>query len=100
MNDTMKNFTEIAQRINKGEGTAGKLVNDPALYNELRDTVANLKEITRKINEGQGTIGKLVNEDKLYRDALATLKKTEKAMEGLQDAGPISVIGSVIGTLF
>jgi phospholipid/cholesterol/gamma-HCH transport system substrate-binding protein len=100
MNDTMKNFTEIAQRINKGEGTAGKLVNDPALYNELSDTVANLKEITRKINEGQGTIGKLVNEDKLYRDALATLKKTEKAMEGLQDAGPISVIGSVIGTLF
>lgn len=100
MNDTMKNFTEIAQRINKGEGTAGKLVNDPALYDELHETMANLKEITRKINEGQGTVGKLVNEDKLYRDALATLKKTEKAMEGLQDTGPISVIGSVIGTLF
>jgi len=100
MNDTMRNFTEIAQRINKGEGTAGKLVNDPALYDELRATMANLKEITRKINEGQGTVGKLVNEDKLYRDALSTLKKTEKAMEGLQDAGPISVIGSVIGTLF
>lgn len=100
MNDGMKNFNEIALRINKGEGTAGKLVNDPALYNELRETVANLKEITRKINDGQGTVGKLVNEDKLYRDALATLKKTEKAMEGLQDTGPISVIGSVIGTLF
>ena len=100
MDEAMKNVTEIAQRINKGEGTAGKLVNDPALYNELHETMANLKEITRKINEGQGTVGKLVNEDKLYRDALATLKKTEKAMEGLQDAGPISVIGSVIGTLF
>lgn len=100
MNDAMKNFTEIALRINTGEGTAGKLVNDPALYDELRETMANLKEITRKINEGQGTVGKLVNEDKLYRDALSTLKKTEKAMEGLQDTGPISVIGSVIGTLF
>jgi len=100
MNDSMKNFTEIAQRINKGEGTAGKLVNDPALYVEMKETVANLKEITRKINEGEGTVGKLVNDDKLYRDALSTLKKTEKAMEGLQDTGPISVIGSVIGTLF
>lgn len=100
MNDSMNNFTEISRRINKGEGTAGKLVNDPALYNELRDTVANLKEITRKINSGEGSIGKLVNDDKLYRDALSTLKKTEKAMEGLQDTGPISVIGSVIGTLF
>jgi phospholipid/cholesterol/gamma-HCH transport system substrate-binding protein len=100
INDSMKNFSEIAQRINNGEGTAGKLVNDPALYNELRETVANLKEITRKINEGQGTVGKLVNDDKLYLNALSTLKKTEKAMEGLQDTGPISVIGSVIGTLF
>ncbi|HEY3308801.1 MAG TPA: MlaD family protein [Desulfuromonadaceae bacterium] len=100
MNDSMKNFSEIAQRINKGEGTAGKLVNDPALYDELKQTMANLKEITRKINEGQGTVGKLVNEDKLYRDALSTLRKTEKAMEGLQDTGPISVIGSVVGTLF
>jgi phospholipid/cholesterol/gamma-HCH transport system substrate-binding protein len=100
MDDSMKNFTEISQRINKGEGTAGKLVNDPALYNELRETVVNLKEITRKINSGEGTIGKMVNEDKLYRDALSTLKKTEKAMEGLQDTGPISVIGSVVGTLF
>jgi len=100
INSGMKNVDEIAQRINKGEGTVGKLVNDPALYNELRETMVNLKEITRKINEGQGTIGKLVNEDKFYRDALSTLKKTEKAMEGLQDAGPISVIGSVVGTLF
>ncbi|MBI5484704.1 MAG: MCE family protein, partial [Deltaproteobacteria bacterium] len=33
-------------------------------------------------------------------DAISTLKKTEKAMEGLQDTGPISVIGSVVGTLF
>lgn len=100
MNDSMKNFTEIAQRINRGEGTAGKLVNDPALYDELRETVINLKEITRKINSGEGTVGKLVNDDKLYRDVISTLKKTEKAMEGLQDTGPISVIGSVVGTLF
>lgn len=100
MNESMHNFTEISQRINKGEGTAGKLVNDPALYNELRETVVNLKEITRKINSGEGTVGKLVNDDKLYRDAISTLKKTEKTMEGLQDTGPISVIGSVIGTLF
>ena len=100
MSDSMKNFTEISQRINKGEGTAGKLVNDPALYDELSETVSNLKEITRKINDGEGTVGKLVNDDQLYLNALSTLKKTEKAMEGIQDSGPISVIGSVIGTLF
>jgi phospholipid/cholesterol/gamma-HCH transport system substrate-binding protein len=100
INDGMKDVREIAGKINRGEGTMGKLVNDEALYNEVRDASKNIKEITRKINEGEGTLGKLVNEDKLYRDSTATLKKTEKAMEGLGDSGPISVLGSIIGTLF
>jgi phospholipid/cholesterol/gamma-HCH transport system substrate-binding protein len=100
INDSMKDVREIAGKINRGEGSMGKLVNDEALYNELRDASKNIKEITRKINEGEGTIGKLVNDDKLYRDTTATLKKTEKAMEGLGDSGPISILGSIIGTLF
>jgi phospholipid/cholesterol/gamma-HCH transport system substrate-binding protein len=98
--DGMKDVKEIAGKINRGEGTLGKLVNDDALYTDIRDTSHNLKEITGKINSGEGTLGKLVNEDTLYHDATATLKKTEKAMEGLSDSGPISVLGSIIGTLF
>ena len=78
----------------------GKLVNDQALYTELTGASKNIREIGEKINSGQGTMGKLVNEDKLYRDATATLKKTEQAVEGLGDSGAISVLGSIIGTLF
>lgn len=100
INASMKDVKDIVAKINRGEGTMGKLVNDEALYSEFRDASRNIKEITRKINEGQGTIGKLINEDKLYRDATAALKKTEKAVEGLGDSGPISVLGSIIGTLF
>ena len=100
LNDSMKDVKEIASKINSGQGTMGKLVNDDSLYTELRDSSKNINEITKKINAGEGTLGKLVNEDNLYRDATATLKKTEKAMEGLGDSGPISVLGSVIGTLF
>lgn len=100
INDGMKDVKEIAAKINRGEGTVGKLVNDEALYNELRDASRSIKEVTRKINEGEGTLGKLVNEDKLYRDTTAAMKKVEKAAEGLGDSGPISVLGSIIGTLF
>ena len=98
--DGMKDVREIAGKINRGEGTMGKLVNDEALYNEVRDASRNIKEITKKINDGEGTIGKLVNDDKLYRDTTVTMKKLEKAMDGLADSGPISVLGSIIGTLF
>jgi phospholipid/cholesterol/gamma-HCH transport system substrate-binding protein len=100
INDGMNELKEIGGKINRGEGTMGKLVNDQTLYTEFRDASKNIREITQKINDGQGTLGKLVNEDKLYRDATATLKKTEKAVEGLGDTGPISVLGSVVGTLF
>jgi phospholipid/cholesterol/gamma-HCH transport system substrate-binding protein len=100
INDSMKDVKEIAGKINSGEGTMGKLVNDKTLYTELSGASKNIKEITEKINNGQGTMGKLVNEDKLYRDATATLKKTEQAVEGLGDSGAISVLGSIVGTLF
>lgn len=56
--------------------------------------------VAGKMARGEGTFGKLVNDDKLYHDATATLKKTKKAMDGLSDSGPISVLGSIIGTLF
>jgi phospholipid/cholesterol/gamma-HCH transport system substrate-binding protein len=95
-----REIKEVASKINKGEGTLGKLVTDEAVYKDLKDTTRNLSEITRKINSGEGTLGKLVNEDKLYRDTTATMKKVEKAAEGIGDTGPISVLGSIIGTLF
>ncbi|TGU71681.1 MCE family protein [Geomonas terrae] len=100
LNASMKDVREITAKINKGEGTMGKLVHDDSLYNDLRDASKNVKEIAQKINSGQGTIGKLVNEDQLYRDTTATLKKAERAMEGLGDTGPISVLGTIVGTLF
>jgi phospholipid/cholesterol/gamma-HCH transport system substrate-binding protein len=100
LNAGMHDVKDITAKINRGEGSLGKLVNDEALYTELRDASKNIKEIAQKINSGQGTIGRLVNEDQLYRDTTATLKKAERAMEGLGDTGPISVLGSIIGTLF
>jgi phospholipid/cholesterol/gamma-HCH transport system substrate-binding protein len=100
LNAGMKNVNDITGKINRGEGTIGKLVNDETMYNRLNDATKDIGEIAKKINSGQGTIGKLVNEDTLYRDTTATLKKAERAMEGLGDTGPISVLGSIIGTLF
>lgn len=100
INSGAHNINEIAAKINRGEGSIGKLVYDETLYTELRDASKSVKEIAEKVNSGQGTIGRLVNEDQLYRDTTATLKKAERAMEGLGDTGPISVLGSIIGTLF
>jgi phospholipid/cholesterol/gamma-HCH transport system substrate-binding protein len=86
--------------INKGEGTAGKLVTDDTLYREATASMTNLKEILQKINQGQGSVGKLVNDQEFYRNAKLTLQKLDKATEGLEDQGPLSVLGIAVNTLF
>lgn len=98
--DTLAELRGITRKINDGQGTLGKLVNEDSLYIEGEKTFANLSSITAKINEGQGTLGKLVNEDDLYRDTQSAVKKVEKAVDSMGDSGPISVLGTAVGTLF
>ncbi|HTI72671.1 MAG TPA: MlaD family protein [Candidatus Limnocylindria bacterium] len=86
--------------VNRGEGTLGKLVKDEKLYSETTTFMTNMKEISEKINKGQGTVGKLVNDESMLKNIKLTLQKVENATEGLEDTGPLSVIGTVAGRLF
>lgn len=91
---------EITEKMNRGQGSLGLLVNDDSLYLEARDMMARVNSIAGKIDQGTGTLGRLVNDDDIYREAKTTLRKVEKAADGLSDSGPISAVGTVIGTLF
>lgn len=44
-------FTSIAEGINKGEGTLGKLMKDEAMYNELVDALTTLDTILETFDE-------------------------------------------------
>ena len=41
---TMNNFNEVSSKINRGDGTLGKLVNDPTLYNDAQRAVNQVGE--------------------------------------------------------
>ena len=62
--------------------------------------MTNLKEIMQKVNQGQGTVGKLVNDQEFYKNAKLTLQKLDQATEGLEDQGPLSILGIAVGKLF
>ena len=87
-------------RVNAGEGTMGKLLKDEVLYNETTTAMTQLKEILVKINQGQGSAGKFVNDESLFKNAKLTLQKVDKATSGLEDQGPLSVLGVIAGKLF
>jgi phospholipid/cholesterol/gamma-HCH transport system substrate-binding protein len=58
-----------------------------------------LNQILLKINQGQGTVGKLVNDQEFYKNAKLSLQKLDKAADGLEDTGPLSVIGTTLSAL-
>lgn len=97
---TLAEARKVVDSVNAGQGTLGKLVKDEALYNETTASMMNLKEILQKINQGQGSVGKLVNDQEFYRNAKLTLQKLDKATEGLEDQGPLSVLGIAVNSLF
>ena len=90
----------VVDQISAGTGTVGKLVKDETLYRETTTAMTNLKEIFQKINQGQGSVGKLVNDESLFKNVKMTLQKVEKATEGLEDQGPLSVLGIMVNSLF
>lgn len=97
---TVAKAETVVDQINAGQGTAGMLVKDPALYTETTATMKNIKEISGKINSGDGTVGKLVNDQELYKNVKLTVQKVDKAMESLEDTGPLSIFGQVVTSLF
>jgi phospholipid/cholesterol/gamma-HCH transport system substrate-binding protein len=93
----MINLQQITDKINNGEGTIGKLVNDPKLHDDLLATVdeikgtaeqakafvANAEAIVDQVKSGQGTIGTLVYDQKAADDIRASLANIRSVSDKL-----------------
>lgn len=95
LSETIANLQDITAKIKGAEGTLGKLVNDPALHDELLVTVGEIKQaaadarifmndtkgIVADVKAGKGALGAL-----LYDDATAdSIKVTAKNLRELSD---------------
>jgi phospholipid/cholesterol/gamma-HCH transport system substrate-binding protein len=97
---TVADARKVVAEVNAGQGTVGRLIKDDTLYRETTNSMVNLREILQKMNQGQGTVGKILNDQELYNNAKLTLQKLDKATEGLEDQGPLSVMGILVNNLF
>jgi len=90
----------VMAQVKSGKGTLGALVYDETAANNLKASVANIRSVSEKLAKGEGTLGKLINDDTLYNTAQNTLKKADRAIDGLGDSGPITAVGIVANSLF
>jgi phospholipid/cholesterol/gamma-HCH transport system substrate-binding protein len=100
LQDAVTEVRGVINGVTNGQGTLGKLVTDETLYNSTAASMTNLNQILLKINQGQGTVGKLVNDQEFYKNAKLSLQKLDKAADGLEDQGPLSVLGIMANNLF
>jgi phospholipid/cholesterol/gamma-HCH transport system substrate-binding protein len=65
----------LIDTLNSKQGTAGKLINDPALYDKLTRVTTNLETITNAMANGKGTLGLLIHDDTLYKRAASAIDR-------------------------
>jgi len=97
---TLANLEEISARVKGGEGTLGKLLTDDTLYYDAKEALASFRRLMAKVEGGQGSLGKLMTDEKFYKEAEKTMKKMQKAAEGVQEQTPITTLGALLGLFF
>ncbi|HEV2223185.1 MAG TPA: MlaD family protein [Candidatus Acidoferrales bacterium] len=75
---------DIIGAVRKGQGTIGKFIYDPSMYNHMNATVAKAESIVSGVQAGQGSIGKLVASDELYNKVDATMGHAETIFGDIQ----------------
>ncbi|MBI5665094.1 MAG: MCE family protein [Nitrospirae bacterium] len=74
----------VLVRVEKGEGTVSRLIQDPAVYDNLREAIKELTTLVKKMESGHGTMGRLVNEDALYVDLATSAKDIRLFAQSLE----------------
>lgn len=74
---------DITGKVQRGEGTIGKLFADTKLYDDVTKISTDVKDITDKVRSGEGTVGKLIFEDKIANEAEATFRKLGDASDNI-----------------
>jgi phospholipid/cholesterol/gamma-HCH transport system substrate-binding protein len=80
--DTLvKRLDNILSFIQSGQGSIGKIIYDPALFNRANDALAQIQNIVAQANSTNGSIGKLLNSDELYNKATLAVDNLNKAID-------------------
>ncbi len=87
---TLQNLDALEKRVDRilafvesGQGSLGKVVYDPSLYNRLNSTVAQFQSLVSDVSSGKGSLGKLLVDDTLYKNANTTIDKLNAVIDDL-----------------
>ena len=83
----LRNVNGMLTKIAEGEGSIGRFVNDPTLYEELTKLSIESRSLVSELEKGEGAIGKLLTDSTLYDRLTATADRFESAVASFEQLG-------------
>jgi phospholipid/cholesterol/gamma-HCH transport system substrate-binding protein len=79
-------LNSIMEKVDRGEGTLGKLTTDQKLYDNLTVLSLELKVLADTINRGEGSLGRLMRSSEPYDRIIAILNRADATLTDIQSA--------------
>jgi len=83
MDALLKRLDRIVAFVESGQGSVGKLLYDPTLYDRLNATVNEFQGLVNEVAQGKGTLGKLFSNEELYQKVNGTVDKLNTVIDDL-----------------
>ena len=77
-------FNDITNEITAGQGSLGKFLYDPELYNRFNVTAGRAQTLVADLQGGRGTLGKLLADEALYQRLVATVDRANQAIDDME----------------
>jgi phospholipid/cholesterol/gamma-HCH transport system substrate-binding protein len=77
----VRRLDRIVSAVERGEGSIGRAIYDPTLYNKLNATLDETQRLVAQVSAGKGSIGKLINSDELYNKLNDSVNRVNKLVD-------------------
>ena len=89
--DFVGKLESLLDKFEQSQGTVGKLLSDPSVFNNLKETTATLAQVVRDVNDSEGSFKKFVEDPSLYNRLEQTTTSLEEFSNNLnQGSGTIA----------
>jgi phospholipid/cholesterol/gamma-HCH transport system substrate-binding protein len=82
--DAISRLERIMTKIDEGDGTLGKLVNNPVLYDEMSSVSSRLDKLLAKLEAGEGSFGRMMQDPTLFDNLNRTMQNLAELTEQIK----------------
>ncbi|HOP07146.1 MAG TPA: MlaD family protein [candidate division Zixibacteria bacterium] len=82
---TAEAVEHLTEKVDNSTGTLGKVISDPALYDNLASTSARLDTVMASLNNAEGSLGMLVSDTGLYVETVDLLARVNSLVADIQE---------------